>query len=242
MRTPGHDHDLALGFLFAEGIIEGAEDVGSIFHCGRPGEEGYGNVLDVTSAGGHRIDPERILDSRRFIPVSSACGVCGREAIDRLLARVPAVDSRLRIDRALVVRAMEALHGSQPVFQRTGGLHAAVLVDAAGAVLAAAEDVGRHNAADKVVGALLRQRRLGPRAPADGRPAVLAVSGRAGFEIVQKAAVAGVPVVASVSAPSSLAVDLAGRAGVALLGFVRGERMNVYAHAWRLEPLEQQRP
>jgi FdhD protein len=236
MRTPGHDHDLALGFLLAEGIIAGAEDVGSIFHCGRPGEEGYGNVLDVASAGGHRIDPERILDSRRFMPVSSACGVCGREAIDRLLARVPEVASRRRIDRALVVQGMDALRTCQPVFQRTGGLHAAVLVDAAGAVLAAAEDVGRHNAVDKVIGALLRAGRLGARAPEDGRPALLAVSGRAGFEIVQKAAVAGVPVVASVSAPSSLAVDLAVRAGVALLGFVRGERMNVYAHAWRLDP------
>ncbi|WP_242394306.1 formate dehydrogenase accessory sulfurtransferase FdhD [Anaeromyxobacter oryzisoli] len=236
MRTPGADHDLALGFLHAEGIIAGAEDVGSIFHCGRLGDEGYGNVLDVTSAGGHRIDPERILDSRRFIPVSSACGVCGREAIDRLLARVPEVVAERRIDRALVAGAMDALRTRQPVFQRTGGLHAAVLVDAAGAVLAAAEDVGRHNAVDKVVGALLREGRLGARAPEDGRPALLAVSGRAGFEIVQKAAVAGVPVVASVSAPSSLAVDLAVRAGVALLGFVRGDRMNVYAHAWRLDP------
>ncbi|BDG04498.1 formate dehydrogenase accessory sulfurtransferase FdhD [Anaeromyxobacter oryzae] len=235
MRTPGSDHDLALGFLLAEGIIAGAEDVGSMFHCGRPGEEGYGNVLDVTSAGGHRIDPERILDSRRFLPVSSACGVCGREAIDRLLARVPAVASDARADRALVVRAMDALRRSQPVFERTGGLHAAVLVGAGGEVLAAAEDVGRHNAVDKVVGALLRQGVLGARATASGRPVVLAVSGRAGFEIVQKAAVAGVPVVASVSAPSSLAVDLAVRAGVALLGFVRGERMNVYAHAWRVD-------
>jgi FdhD protein len=236
MRTPGNDHDLALGFLLAEGIIAGVEDVGSIFHCGRLGEEGYGNVLDVTSAGGHRIDPERILDSRRFMPVSSACGVCGREAIDRLLARVPAVVSPARLERALVVRSMDSLRRRQPVFDQTGGLHGAVLVDAAGEVLAAAEDVGRHNAVDKVVGALLRLGRLGARAGPDGRPVLLAVSGRAGFEIVQKAAVAGVPAIASVSAPSSLAVDLAVRARVALLGFVRGERMNVYTHAWRLDP------
>ncbi len=242
MRTPGADPDLALGFLLAEGIIAGAEDVGSIFHCGRPGEDGYGNVLDVTSAGGHRIDPERILDSRRFMPVSSACGVCGREAIDRLLARVPTVASDARADGDLVTRAMDALRRSQPVFERTGGLHAAVLVDGAGELLAAAEDVGRHNAVDKVVGALLRRGLLGARAPASGRPIVLAVSGRAGFEIVQKAAVAGVPVVASVSAPSSLAVDLAVRAGVALLGFVRGERMNVYAHGWRVDPTASPRP
>jgi FdhD protein len=242
MRTPGADHDLALGFLFAEGIIAGAEDVGTIIHCGRPDQEGYGNVLDVRSAGGVRIDPERVLSGKRFVRVSAACGVCGRQTIDDLLDRVPRVDPALRVDAALVPLAMEALRRSQPVFERTGGLHGAVLVDGAGALLAAAEDIGRHNAVDKVVGALLRLGILGARVPGGDvargpgvtRPMLLAVSGRAGFEIVQKAAAAGIPAIASVSAPSSLAADLATSAGVALLGFVRGERMNVYAHAERL--------
>jgi len=234
MRTPGADADLALGFLFAEGILAGAEDVGSLVHCGRPGEEGYGNVLDVRSAGGMRIDPERVLEGKRFVRVGSACGVCGRRTIDDLLRRVRPVDPALRLEPELVRRGMEALRRSQPVFERTGGLHAAVLLAGDGAVLAAAEDVGRHNAVDKAVGALLRTGRIGPRAAPGAGPRLLAVSGRAGFEIVQKAAAAGVPAVASVSAPSSLAVDLARSAGVALLGFVRGERMNVYAHGERL--------
>jgi FdhD protein len=232
MRTPGADVDLALGFLLAEGIIEGAADVASVAHCGRPGEEGYGNVLDVRSAAGTRIDPERILEGRRFVTATSACGVCGRRAIDGLLSRVRKVDASRRVPASLVPAAIEALAKVQPGFARTGGLHAAALVGDGGEVLAAAEDVGRHNAVDKAIGALVRAGRIG----AGGEPpaAVLAVSGRAGFEIVQKAAAAGVPVVASVSAPTSLAVDLADAAAIALAGFVRGGGMNVYAHPWRL--------
>jgi FdhD protein len=233
MRTPGDDADLALGFLFAEGIIGGARDVSAIAHCGRPGEEGFGNVLDVRSAAGTRLDPERILEGRRFVPVTSACGVCGRRAIDGLLARVARVAPGRPVDGARVAEAVEALSRVQPGFARTGALHAAALVDDDGAVLAAAEDVGRHNAVDKAIGALVRASRVGSGARAPP-PAVLAVSGRAGFEIVQKAAAAGVPVVASVSAPTSLAVDLADAAGITLAGFVRGGAMNVYSHAWRL--------
>ncbi|GAO01994.1 formate dehydrogenase accessory sulfurtransferase FdhD [Anaeromyxobacter sp. PSR-1] len=232
MRTPGADGDLALGFLFAEGIIAGVEDVGTVIHCGRPGEEGYGNVMDVRSAAGMRIDPERILEGRRFVPVSAACGVCGRLTIDHLMERIRPLPAGEPVPPALVAAGMELLARSQPVFERTGGLHAAVLVGRDGAPIAAAEDVGRHNAVDKVVGAALRAGRAGPRAAT--APALLAVSGRAGFEIVQKAAAAGVPVVASVSAPSSLAADLARAAGVTLCGFVRGERMNVYANGERL--------
>lgn len=234
MRTPGADGDLALGFLFAEGIIAGVEDVGTVIHCGRPGEEGYGNVMDVRSAAGMRIDPERILEGRRFVPVSAACGVCGRLTIDHLMERIRPLPAGAPVPPALVAAGMETLARSQPVFERTGGLHAAVLVGRDGAAIASAEDVGRHNAVDKVVGAALRAGRVGPRAAAAAAPALLAVSGRAGFEIVQKAAAAGVPVVASVSAPSSLAVDLARAAGVTLCGFVRGERMNVYANGERL--------
>jgi FdhD protein len=234
MRTPGRDADLALGFLFAEGIVHGPVDVSSISHCGRVGEEGYGNVLDVHSAAGVRLDPDRVLEGRRFIPTSSACGVCGRRAIDGLLARIVPVERGPAFAAALVHAAMEALHGVQPAFASTGGLHAAVAVARGGEVLASAEDVGRHNAVDKVVWALLRTGRVGGSAPAEAGPAILAVSGRSGFEIVQKAAAARIPLLASVSAPSSLAVDLADRSGMTLAGFVRGGAMNVYTHAWRL--------
>jgi FdhD protein len=235
MRTPGADADLALGFLFAEGILAEAADVSSVAHCGRPGEEGYGNVVDVRSAAGMRLDPERLLDGHRVAPISSACGVCGRRAIAGLVARIRPVDAARRVPRALLVAAVDAISRSQPAFARTGGLHAAVVVGDDGALLAAAEDVGRHNAVDKVVGALLRAGRLGPGA-AGGGAAVLAVSGRTGFEIVQKAAAAAIPAVASISAPTSLAVDLAASAGITLAGFVRGGAMNVYAHAERLGP------
>jgi FdhD protein len=234
MRTPGSDADLALGFLFAEGILAGAADVSSVAHCGRPGEEGFGNVIDVRSAAGIRLDPERLLDGHRVAPISSACGVCGRRAIEGLAARIRPVDPARRVAGALLLAAVDAISRSQPAFARTGGLHAAVLVGDDGALLAAAEDVGRHNAVDKAVGALVRSGGIGAGAPPAAGPAVLAVSGRTGFEIVQKAAAAGVPAVASISAPTSLAVDLARRAGIALAGFVRGGAMNVYAHAERL--------
>lgn len=233
MRTPGTDADLALGFLFAEGILDRAADVSSLVHCGRPGEEGYGNVLDVRSAGGMRLDPERILEGRRFVPTSSACGVCGRKAIDGLLARVVPLPRGRVLPPALVHTAIESLPRVQPAFASTGGLHAAVALAEDGSVLAAAEDVGRHNAVDKVVGALVRAGRVGAGASGTA-PTVIAVSGRTGFEIVQKAAAARVALVASVSAPSSLAVDLAERAGLTLCGFVRNGTMNVYAHPWRL--------
>lgn len=235
MRTPGADGDLALGFLLAEGIVAGAADVGSVSHCGRPGDEGWGNVVEVRSAAGLRLDPERVLDGTRFVAGTSACGVCGRRSIDGLLARAAPLDDPRRFPPALVRGAIAALRAAQPAFAATGGVHAAALVSADGAVLAAAEDVGRHNAVDKAVGALVRRGLLGAGAPSPG-PAVLAVSGRASFEIVQKAAAARVPVVASVSAPSSLAVDVAEAARILLCGFVRGGAFNVYAHAWRLEP------
>jgi FdhD protein len=234
MRTPGSDADLALGFLFAEGILAGAADVSSVAPCGRPGEEGYGNVVDVRSAAGIRLDPDRLLDGHRVAPISSACGVCGRRAIESLAARVRPVELSRRVPASLLHAAVDAISRAQPAFVRTGGLHAAVVVGDDGALLAAAEDVGRHNAVDKVVGALLRAGRLGSGAPPGKGPAVLAVSGRTGFEIVQKAAAAGIPVVASISAPTSLAVDLAASAGIALAGFVRRGAMNVYAHAERL--------
>ncbi len=246
MRTPGHDAELALGFLFAEGIIAGAAEVGSVAHCGRPDEEGYGNVIEVRSAGGTPIDAERVLEGRRWVTTTAACGVCGRRSIEQLLARCGRVDGTARLSRRAVAASVERLAQAQPIFARTGGLHAAALFAEDGTLLASAEDVGRHNAVDKAVGALLRRGLVGESLAGAGtgaaRLGLLAVSGRTSFEIVQKAAAAGVPVVASVSAPSSLAVDLAGQAGIALLGFVRGGRLNVYANAWRIEGAEAGRP
>lgn len=236
MRTPGNDAELALGYLFCEGILAGAADVSTIAHCGRPGEEGYGNVIDVRSGAGVHLDPERVLEGHRMAPISSACGVCGRRAIEGFAARVRAVEPSRRVPPGLLVAAVEAISRVQPGFARTGGLHAAVIVGDGGDVLASAEDVGRHNAVDKAIGALLRAGRVGAGSSPGGAPAVLAVSGRTGFEIVQKAAAAGIPAVASISAPTSLAVDLAGSAGIALAGFVRNGSMNVYAHAERLVP------
>lgn len=230
MRTPGDDHRLALGFLFGEGIIQRAEDASSVFHCGRLGDEGYGNVIDVAPASGSRIDWARLDASRRGGVTSSACGVCGRSAVDDLLAGIGPLPPGPAIPAASVGAAMERMRRQQPTFEATGGTHAAALWDAEGSLVAAHEDVGRHNAVDKVVGALLLARAAG----ASPIPAVLTMSGRGGFEIVQKAARAGVPVVACVSAPTTLAVAVAQAAGVTLCGFVRGERMNVYAHAGRL--------
>ncbi len=232
MRTPGADADLALGFLLAEGMIAGAADVGSVAHCGRPGEEGYGNVIDVHSAGGHRIDPERVLEGRRWSTTSSACGVCGRRSIDGLLDRCAPVGEAPPLHAAEILRCMARLAALQPIFSRTGGLHAAAAFGEGGELLASAEDVGRHNAVDKVVGALLRRGMAGT--PGGERARLLAVSGRTSFEIVQKAAAAGITVVAGVSAPSSLAVALARGAGIALVGFARGERLNVYTHDRRV--------
>ena len=227
MRTPGADERLALGLLFTEGLIAGPEDVGTLAPCGRPGGEGYGNVLDVRAAGGARIVPERVLQSRRHLPGSSACGVCGRASIKELLQRCTPLPPGAPLPAALVRHAIDALAAHQPVFRATGGTHAVLALDREGAVLAAFEDVGRHNACDKVIGELLLRGTL-------AQAAVLAVSGRASFEIVQKAAVARIPVVASVSAPTSLAVELATLVGLTLVGFVRDGRGNVYSCPERL--------
>lgn len=233
MRTPGEDHLLALGYLFGEGLLTRAEDAAAVFHCGRLGDEGYGNTVEVSPASGAAIAWERLDASRRGGVTSSACGVCGRAAVDDLLAGVAPLPPGPPLPAAAVARAMAALRQHQPAFDATGGTHAAALLDADGGLVAAHEDVGRHNAVDKVVGALLLARAGGARPV----PAVLVMSGRGGFEIVQKAARAGVPVVACVSAPTTLAVAVAQAAGVALCGFVRGDRLNVYAHPERLSGL-----
>jgi len=226
MRTPGDDERLALGFLFSEGIIKSAADVGTAAYCGRPGEEGYGNVIEVTPAGGAQLLIEKLESSRRGTLTTSACGVCGRRSIDDLVALTGTVPDGPPVSARLISSAPERLTAAQPNFKLTGGVHAAMVLTADGEVLATAEDVGRHNAVDKVIGALLQKDRV-PARRGMGAPAVLFVSGRASFEIIQKAAVAKLAVVASVSAASSLAIDLATRTGLTLATFVRGGRFNL---------------
>lgn len=229
MRTPGDDRQLALGFLYAEGLIQGLGDVGSVYPCGRSDDPSYGNVLEVAPGPGVSLDVERLARSRRNGLTTSACGVCGRDGIADLLARlrerVPAARVPLAAD--LLRRVPALLARGQARFSRTGGLHAACALSARGEVLAAAEDVGRHNAVDKVVGSLLYDGKLPEHT---GETCLLAVSGRASFEIVQKAAIAGFAAIASISAPSSLSVSTAEAAGLCLAAFVRDGRFTLYTH------------
>ncbi|MBX3272209.1 MAG: formate dehydrogenase accessory sulfurtransferase FdhD [Sandaracinaceae bacterium] len=228
MRTPGEDRFLAVGLLFAEGVLESLADVGTVAHCGRAGDEGFENVIDLTAGPGVALDASRLEGTRRGTLTTASCGVCGRRSIDDLLARIGPLDHARKVPRAIARAAPEILARSQDAFPRTGGVHAAAALTADGALLAAAEDVGRHNAVDKVVGKLLYAGTLTD-------AALLVVSGRVSFEIVQKAAAARVGVVVAVSAPTSLAIDLARRASMALVAFARDGRMNVYAGAERLE-------
>ena len=236
MRTPGHDFDLVLGFLWAEGIIRAREDVSSIAHCGRTGTQEKENTVDVKLVPGLRtplddIDPP--LFARRGTITTSACGVCGRRSIDDLLARFERLADGARLSRAAVTAAVAGLRDRQPIFARTGGCHAASLLTMSSEHVATFEDVGRHNAVDKVVGSRLRAE-VGERPALPLSDHLLVVSGRSSFEIVQKAIAAGIPVVASVSAPSSLAVSLASQANVTLVGFARGDAMTVYTGASRI--------
>lgn len=231
MRTPGADAELVLGFLWAEGIIRSRDDVSSIAHCGRPGDAERRNTVEVTLAPGVRTpldDVDAPLFARRGSITTSACGVCGRRSIDDLLASFRPVADGPSVSRAVISAAVRGLHERQPIFARTGGCHAASLRTASGEHVVTFEDVGRHNAVDKVVGACLRAGAL----PLAGH--VLVVSGRSSFEIVQKAIAGGIPIVVSVSAASSLAVDLARRGNVTLIGFARGDALTVYAGAERL--------
>jgi FdhD protein len=237
MRTPGDDARLAAGFLFAEGIISALDDLGALAHCGRPGTEGSGNVIDAVPAGGVVLDVERAQASRRGTLTTSACGVCGRRSVDDLLALCQVLPPGPSLSRSTLLAGMAQLKDRQPIFAETGGTHAAAALALDGSLLATHEDVGRHNAVDKVVGALLYAKAIGARRDSSAiSPIVLVVSGRASFEIVQKAAVARIPIVASVSAASSLAIDLAERVGITLAGFVRGERLNLYTHPERVTP------
>jgi FdhD protein len=226
MRTPGHDLELVTGFLMTERVVESLDEVESVRHCSdAPGPEAEGNVVRVTLRAGIRPDLERL---RRNLFASSSCGVCGKATLENALACASPLDDPLRIRASVLTELPERLRATQPVFDETGGLHAAGLFDAEGQLLVAREDVGRHNAVDKVVGWAARAGRLPLRGTA------LLVSGRASFEIVQKALAARIPLVAAVSAPSSLAVSLAEAGGIALVGFLRGQGFNAYSHAERI--------
>ena len=227
MRTPGHDVDLAVGFLISEGVIARGDQVAAAIHCAGPDGENTYNVLDLTLAPGI---PAPDASVQRSTYMTSSCGVCGKASIDAVRTRSAyPVDDDLRVDPALLVTFPDRLRAGQDVFEKTGGLHAAALFDGrTGELLVLREDVGRHNAVDKVIGWAAREGLL----PLSGH--VLVVSGRASFELTQKAVMAGIPALASVSAPSSLAVDLAQEAGLTLVGFVRPPRLTVYSGGHRL--------
>ncbi|MFF7701606.1 formate dehydrogenase accessory sulfurtransferase FdhD [Streptomyces lydicus] len=232
MRTPGDDFALAAGFLVSEGVLGAAGELQNILYCAGATEDGVNtyNVVDVKTAPGVAI-PDLTLE--RNVYTTSSCGLCGKASLDavRTTARWQldtSPDTPVRITPATLSALPDRLRSAQRVFERTGGLHAAALFTTEGELLDVREDVGRHNAVDKIVGRALQQGRL----PLSS--AVLMVSGRASFELAQKAVMAGIPVLAAVSAPSSLAVDLAQETGLTLVGFLRGTSMNVYAGEHRL--------
>lgn len=229
MRTPGDDFDLAMGFLLSEGLIGAAEDVQTLMHCLDQGEDGLPtyNVVDVTLAPG--VSPPDASAARASY-ITSSCGICGKASIDAIktASRYAVSQDRAPVDPRVLATLPATLRAQQKVFDRTGGLHAAGLFTAEGQLLVAREDVGRHNAVDKVIGWAAREHRL----PLTGH--VLCVSGRASFELTQKALMAGIPMLAAVSAPSSLAVELATEVGMTLVGFVRDPKLTIYSGAERL--------
>ncbi|GAB3653058.1 formate dehydrogenase accessory sulfurtransferase FdhD [Glycomyces tarimensis] len=229
MRTPGDDFDLAAGFLVSEGVVTKAHELATMRFCAgtdEHGEQTY-NLLDLALAPG--VAPPTPA-ARRATTTTSACGICGKTSLDNVRTKSAwaVADDPVRIKADTLFALPERLRAAQRLFDKTGGLHAAGLFTADGELLVSREDVGRHNAVDKVIGWALRENFL------PLRNTVLMVSGRASFELVQKAVMAGIPVLAAVSAPSSLAVDLANESGLTLAGFLRGEAVNLYARADRV--------
>jgi FdhD protein len=222
MRTPGHDRELAAGFLFSERVLQSPADLGALAHCTDPDAADADNVVVATLTGPSAAALDDVLSVRRAVVANSACGVCGRVSIESLLSHCAPLEPLDDIPGDVIVALPTALRARQSMFDRTGGLHAAGLFTLDGTLVDCAEDIGRHNAVDKVVGRLVLAEAL----PAS--KTVLCVSGRTSFEIVQKAWLAGIGCVASVSAPSSLAIDLATTARITLIGFVRGGSYNVY--------------
>ena len=224
MRTPGHDFELTAGFLFSEGLIAGRRAFSAIRYCNDVGTEQHLNVVTVDMR--EHFDATRM--QRNFF-ASSSCGVCGKASIDQLAVACEHLPDGLVVSRQIITSLPDRLRAEQRVFASTGGLHATGLFQPSGELVVAREDVGRHNAMDKLIG----NRLLAGESPLSSSIAL--VSGRASFELVQKAAVAGIPILCAVSAPSSLAVETARRLGVTLIGFLRGERFNIYTNAQRID-------
>ena len=222
MRTPGADHDLTAGFLFTEGVLRSADDLARIEDGDAP------NVVTVTLSEARAAIVPELLGQRRQVTMNSSCGMCGRRTLESLDVDAPPLPVRWSVGAEVILQLPDRLRAAQRAFAETGGLHAAGIFDRSGQLQISAEDVGRHNAVDKLLGRLLQDRKL----PLD--EAMLFVSGRSSFEIVQKAFLGGLSLVAAVSAPSSLAIDLAQQCGMTLIGFVRGARFNVYTHPERI--------
>jgi FdhD protein len=223
MRTPGADFELAAGFLFTEGLVASREAIRTIAYCELPDEEQHYNVVTVRLAG-----PFDAASLKRNTYASSSCGICGKASLEQIEVRCAALPPGPTVAAATLPALPGALQAAQPIFETTGGLHAAGLFDPEGGLETLREDVGRHNAVDKVVG----ERLLAGATPLHQR--LLMVSGRVSFEIVQKAAVAGIPILCAVSAPSSLAIRAAEHLGMTVVGFLRGDRFNVYSHPERI--------
>jgi FdhD protein len=223
MRTPGHDFELAVGFLFTEGLIAGRDDVSTVRYCAVEREEQHYNVVSVTVT--RRLAE---FEGQRNFYATSSCGVCGKASLEAIEVHCAPIPDGPVVAPAVLTALPDELRRAQSVFDRTGGLHAAALFEPSGRLILSREDVGRHNAVDKVIGSEL----LAGHLPLSER--ILLVSGRASFEIVQKAATAGIPIVCAVSAPSSLAVDAARRFGLTLAGFLRDQRFNVYTRPDRI--------
>ena len=220
MRTPGHDMELALGFLFSEGILDDPDQVLSVAHCSDTTDEAAGNVVRVLAEGANL---EAMEAARRQVYASSSCGLCGKTTLDAVRLLTPEIEPIGPLDRAMLDQLPDSLRSHQTLFESTGGLHAAALASRTGEILLVREDIGRHNACDKVLGAMVLREQW----PLSGR--ILVLSGRASFEMVQKAAMAGIGAIVAVSAPSSLAIQFAQDQGITLVGFVRRGTMNLYS-------------
>ncbi|HEY2573647.1 MAG TPA: formate dehydrogenase accessory sulfurtransferase FdhD [Verrucomicrobiaceae bacterium] len=223
MRTPGHDEELAAGFLLTESVVKNAADIFEISPC--ESATGGKNVIDVLLTSGVKVNWDSLT---RHVFASSSCGVCGKATLDSVFANFPAVQSVMRVSSALLQTLPDRLRAAQETFARTGGLHASAIFDREGNLIVLREDVGRHNALDKALGFCLRNQML----PLENH--LLMVSGRVSFEIMQKSLAGGIPMVVAISAPSSLAVEFARGSGQTLVGFIRGDKMNVYANEERV--------
>ncbi|MEM7108168.1 MAG: formate dehydrogenase accessory sulfurtransferase FdhD [Bacteroidota bacterium] len=225
MRTPAHDHELALGFLFSEGIIQSFDDIEGIRHCEDVGKEETGNIVRVELRPTVQINTAKL---QRHFYTTSSCGVCGKSSLEAISNQCKPIQSKLQVSHEVVLAAPPKLRSSQTVFAHTGGIHATGLFDAKGQLIMLREDVGRHNAFDKVIGACLAKGMV----PLSDY--LVLVSGRASFELAQKAVMAGLPIMAAVGAPSSLAVQLAQRFRLTLMGFLKQSTLNIYNNANRV--------